>query len=316
MAMDEFALIRRYFTDLGHAEGVVLGVGDDGAVLALPPGQQLVAVIDTIVAGTHFPLDTDPFDIGWRALAVNLSDLAAMGADPRWFTLALTLPAADEGWLAGFAAGLAALAQQAGVALVGGDTTRGPLTISVQAEGWVPAGQALRRAGARAGDGIYVSGMPGEAAAGLAVHQGRLPAVAGHAQLREHFFRPQPRLALGQALRGTASAAIDVSDGLLQDLAHILAASQAGARIDLAAIPVSAALRQAAGEQALALALGGGDDYELCFTLPAGRLLPASTVPLARIGTVTAEPGLRAVDAAGRETPLVASGYRHFAAGA
>lgn len=312
MAIGEFELIDRYFACIGQAEGVVLGIGDDGAVLDIPPGQQLVAVMDTLVAGVHFPPDTDPFDIGYRALAVNLSDLAAMGAQPRWFTLALTLPDNDGTWLAAFAAGLSQLALQYGLALVGGDTTRGPLTVTVQAEGLVPAGQALRRSGARPGDAIFVTGTPGDAAAGLAVHQGRLPAGEGAACLRERFFHPQPRVAIGLQLRGRATACIDVSDGLLQDLEHVLRRSGGlGARINLAAIPLSPALREVAGDEALGLALGGGDDYELCFTWPAGQPLPAG-VDATRIGEITAVPGLVGYDAAGREQPLQARGYRHF----
>lgn len=310
--MNEFELIRRYFSGIHHAAGVVLGIGDDGAILDVPVGQQLVAVIDTLVAGVHFPLDTPACDIGWRALAVNLSDLAAMGANPRWFTLALTLPEADEAWLAGFAEGLAAQAAQAGVSLVGGDTTQGPLTITVQAEGCVPAGQALRRAGARVGDAIYVSGSPGEAAAGLAVHQGRLPEGEGSGALLERFFRPRPRLALGLALRGVATACIDVSDGLLQDLGHILRASGVGAELDLPALPLSAALRTAAGGRAQELALCGGDDYELCFTVPAGTVLPAWDIRVSRIGTVVAGQGI--IDQASRQ-PLKAAGYQHFGGG-
>lgn len=306
--MNEFELIERFFTHIHHASGVVLGVGDDGAVLDVPVGEQLVAVMDTQVAGRHFPLDTSPFDIGWRALATNLSDLAAMGATPRWFTLALTLPEADEAWLAGFAEGLSVLAAQAGVSLVGGDTTRGPLTITIQAEGTVPAGQALRRSGARPGDGIYVSGYPGDAAAGLALHQGRLARATGSDSLLARFFRPEPRLALGLALRGKASACIDVSDGLLQDLGHILAASGVGAVLDLEALPVSAALVAIAGEDARSWLLSGGDDYELCFTAPDAVLLPDTGLPLTRIGTVQAGAGL--YDSAGNA--LEVAGYQHF----
>ena len=306
--MGEFELIRRYFSAIHHADGVVLGVGDDGAVLALPADQQLVSVMDTSIAGTHFPLDTPAFDIGWRALAVNLSDLAAMGAEPRWFTLALTLPEVDEAWLAGFANGLAALAKQTGVSLVGGDTTRGPLIITVQAEGCVPAGAFLRRSGAQVGDGIYISGCPGDAAAGLAIHQGRLPYAAGCEALLERFFRPQPRLALGCWLRNRASACIDVSDGLLQDLMHILDASRVGALLDVQALPLSAPLQAAACTQAEALALRGGDDYELCFTLPQGIEPPVMDYPVTRIGTVVAGTGLMTTEG----QSLVPVGYQHF----
>ncbi len=308
--MGEFELIRKYFSGIVHGDGVVLGVGDDGAVLELPAGRQIVSVIDTLVAGVHFPLDTPACDIGWRALAVNLSDLAAMGADARWFTLALTLPEADEAWLEGFAKGLGALAAQAGVSLVGGDTTRGPLTITVQAEGLVPAGAALRRSGARVGDAIYISGHPGDAAAGLAVHQARLPSSTGSEALLERFFRPQPRLALGSALRSVATACIDVSDGLLQDLGHLLKAGGVGAELDLAALPLSPALQAVAAGQAQSMALQGGDDYELCFTVPPGINVPDMGCPVTCIGTIVAEPGV--TDKAGQKL-VMGSGYQHFA---
>lgn len=312
MALGEFDLIRRYFTNLGAAEGVALGVGDDGAVLDIPPGHQLVSVMDTLVAGVHFPEDTTPFDIGYRALAVNLSDLAAMGAEPRWFTLALTLPKADETWLTGFAAGLRSLAERFGIALVGGDTTRGPLTITVQAEGLVPIGQALRRSGARPGDGIYVTGTLGDAAAGLALHQGSLQTDGDTAEfLRSRFFRPEPRVQTGLALRGMATACIDVSDGLLQDLGHVLAASGVGARLELDRLPLSAALRQSADQRACELALSGGDDYELCFTLPASVQMKDAGVATC-VGHISEKPGLMVSRFDEQQFTIMTRGWLHF----
>lgn len=314
MALGEFDLIRRYFTSLGVAEGVALGVGDDGAVLDIPPGHQLVSVMDTLVAGVHFPEDTAPFDIGYRALAVNLSDLAAMGAEPRWFTLALTLPKADEAWLAGFAAGLRSLAERFGIALVGGDTTRGPLTITVQAEGLVPRGQVLKRSGARPGDGIYVTGTLGDAAAGLALHQGRLQADGDTAAfLRSRFFRPEPRVQTGLALRGLATACIDVSDGLLQDLGHVLAASGVGAKLDVDRLPLSAALDVLPRQEAVKLALSAGDDYELCFTRPddRGPVLRTGAV-ITRVGEIIQASGLYLESAAEFNAAFVSKGWQHF----
>lgn len=314
MALGEFDLIRRYFTSLGVAEGVALGVGDDGAVLDIPPGHQLVSVVDTLVAGVHFPEDTTPFDIGYRALAVNLSDLAAMGAEPRWFTLALTLPKVDETWLAGFAAGLRNLADRFGLALVGGDTTRGPLTITVQAEGLVPSGQALKRSGARPGDGIYVTGTLGDAAAGLALHQGSLQADDAADFLRGRFFRPEPRVQTGLALRGLATACIDVSDGLLQDLGHVLAASGVGARLDLACLPLSPALQTLPRKEVLEWTLSGGDDYELCFTLPAGVQMADIAVVATCIGYIRDEPTLVASGLDEDQLMIMRRGWRHFCA--
>lgn len=309
----EFELIRRYFTR-SAAGDVLLGVGDDAALLQPPPGEVLAVTVDTLVAGRHFPLDTPPAAIGHKALAVNLSDLAAMGAAPRWFLLALTLPQADEAFLAEFARGLLALADSAGIALVGGDTTRGPLAVSITALGSVPAGQALRRSGARPGDNIYVSGTVGDAGLGLRLaltpEQVRLSPEAA-AFVRQRLDRPVPRLALGQALRGLATACLDVSDGLAQDLGHILAASGVGAVLDAACLPLSPALRGLPPEEAWRLALSSGDDYELCFTCPPDAVLPDAGVPVTRIGVVTEDSGLR-VRAGGRDFPVPVPGFQHF----
>jgi len=320
MALGEFAVIERYFRACGaHRADVTLGVGDDAALLALPAGSELVAATDTLVAGVHFPHGSPAASIGHRALAVNLSDLAAMGARPAWALLALTLPEADEAWLAEFAAGFGALARAHEVALVGGDTTRGPLCVTVQLLGHVPRGTALTRAGARAGDALFVSGTPGDAAAGLALEQGRLSAPAeAHSYLRERFLWPTPRAALGERLRGYASACIDVSDGLLGDAAKLASASQAGAVVTFEHLPVSDPLRAALGEaQARELALTGGDDYELCFAVPPHKLtqllgeLPPQRWGYTRIGTLRADTGVVVVRD-GTVMEFSHSGYQHF----
>ncbi len=312
--MDEFQLIRHYFASLTAAsEGVVLGIGDDAALLAVPSGQQLVVTTDTLVAGQHFPLHTAPFDIGWKALAVNLSDLAAMGASPRWFTLALTLPETDASWLAGFSEGLKALADLHRIALVGGDTTRGPLAISITAMGLVQNGAAMRRDGAVEGDSICVTGTLGDAA--LALRQlGQ--ADAAHA-LRRRLDRPTPRVEVGIKLAAFGMAAVDISDGLAADLNHILIASQVGAELRAEQLPQSAAFAHSAGPDALDLQLHGGDDYELCVCLRGGDFaevqpqLAAMGVPLTRIGVITAEPGLRLRQGQTLRA-IEPRGYQHF----
>jgi len=313
----EFELIARHFAALTPARGgVVLGPGDDAALLDLPPGHELVVTVDTLVAGVHFFDDCPPEALGHKALAVNLSDLAAMGAEPAWALLALTLPVADDAWLAQFASGFAALAREFDVSLVGGDTCRGPLAISVTALGHAPRGQALRRRGARPGDGVYVSGEIG--AAGLAVQARRReitlpPVLAAHAAQRLDY--PQPRVALGLALRGLASAAIDVSDGLLADLGHICAASRTGARLDLNRLPLPDGALDVASHDSL---LGSGDDYELCFTVPPQHaptlwaLAASAGCAVTRIGQIEAAPGLWLVDATGNVRPAARGGHDHF----
>jgi len=318
MPAGEFELIERHFTRRGaQREDVLAGVGDDGAIVAGPPDGALVLALDTIVEGVHFPSEFDARFVGHRALAVNLSDLAAMGAEPAWALLGLTLPEVDEHWLTGFSAGLDALARRYNVALVGGDTTRGPLTITVTLAGTVPPGQAIYRDGARAGDDLWISGTPGDAAAGLAILQGRLPAqgrardaLLGRLQL------PQARVALGIALRGIATACIDVSDGLLGDLEKLCGASGVGADIESRELPPSAGLCSVAGvEVRLGFALGGGDDYELLFTAdPAERARISALdagVMLKRIGTVSEAAGVR-VDGAAPERDA-GHGFDHFA---
>ncbi len=321
MALSEFELITRYFRTCGaQRRDVALGVGDDAALLECPPGMQLVATTDTLVAGVHFPTSAPAASIGHRALAVNLSDIAAMGARPAWALLALTLPAADEAWLTEFAAGFGSLARAHEVALAGGDTTRGPLTITVQLLGHVPHGRALTRAGGRAGDLLFVSGSPGDAGAGLAIEQGRLaapPAAAPY--LRERFLLPTPRVALGERLRDYARACIDVSDGLLGDAAKLAAASGVGLEIFFGELPVSAPLLQALGpDAARELALTAGDDYELLFAVDPARAaelereLPPAQWNYRQIGVLRAAPGA-VVTRDGTVMEFSHSGYQHFA---
>jgi len=316
--MTEFDLIRRFFTRT--TPGALLGVGDDAALLQVSAGNVLAVSSDMLVCGTHFLPDADPFLLGHKTLAVNLSDMAAMGAAPRWAVLAIALPEADEAWLAQFSAGFFALADQHGVELVGGDTTRGALNLCVTIFGEVPAQQALRRSGAQAGDGVWVSGYLGDAALALAHLQGRIAlSEAELAACLPALHQPQPRVALGLALRGIASSAIDISDGLLADLGHILDASQIGAEIEFAALPVSASLQ---GYMSLPLArqciLSGGDDYELCFTASAARHAELADIaarlglPLTRIGKIVAGCGCIVQDAAGNPLNVEAGGYDHF----
>lgn len=312
----EFELIREFFQRTPADPEVRLGVGDDAALVAVPAGQELVVSTDTLVGGRHFPEQTPPFDIGWKALAVNLSDLAAMGAQARWVTLALTLPASDEIFLREFAQGFFALADRENVTLIGGDTTRGPLSLTVTALGTVPSGQALRRSGARLGDDIYVSGSIGDAGLGLRLEleqwQEELPAAAREFALHR-LRRPEPRLALGRALRGIATACLDVSDGLAQDLGHLLAASAVGAELELQDLPRSAALAAIDPAFADILALGSGDDYELLFTAPlvARGAVSALPLPCTRIGRITSGQGLRLLRG-GAPVELLLAGFTHF----
>lgn len=310
MALDEFALIQRHFT---RTTAVRLGIGDDAALLDVPAGETLAVTSDTLVAGRHFPDDATPFDIGWKALAVNLSDLAAMGAQPLGVTLALTLPEADDAWLADFARGFFALAEREGVPLIGGDTTRGPLSLTVTALGSVPPALALRRDGAQPGDLLCVSGTVGDAGLGLAVALGHETGAEADALQRLH--RPEPRLALGLALRGLATAALDVSDGLAQDLGHLLTASgQRGARLALEALPLSSALRARPWRQAVDWALTAGDDYELLFTVPAARRadLAALPTPVTVMGEILAEAGLHVTWMGRTWEHALPAGFRHF----
>ncbi len=315
----EFDLIRKFFTK--PAPRAVLGVGDDAALLAVAAGMELAVSSDMLVSGRHFFADADPRLLGRKALAVNLSDMAAMGATPRWATLALALPNADEAWLAAFAEGFFSMAEAFEVDLVGGDTTAGPLNISVTILGEVPAGRALRRAAAQAGDDIWVSGRLGNAALALAHLEGRIHLAPREADgLLPALLNPKPRVALGQALLGIAHAAIDISDGLLADLGHILSASKLGAEIEFVNLPASDTLtRQLGDDIAIECLLAGGDDYELCFTAPPEQraeirdLGQELGLPLTRIGMVGFSHGIRVRDESGKEIHLGRSGFDHFA---
>ena len=315
----EFELIRRHFTR--PARTAALGVGDDCALIRAPTGLVVAVTTDMLVEGTHFLPGADARRLGHKSLAVNLSDLAAMGADPRWFLLALSLPDADEAWLAAFAEGMFALADAHSIELIGGDTTRGPRTICITAIGTLPPGYALRRDTATEGEDLWLSGATGDAALGLAHASGR---VALDADARRHCLArletPAPRVALGQKLRGLASAAIDVSDGLLADLGHVVAQSKVGAEVDYESLPRSAALR-ACPDRVLAdeCLLAGGDDYELLFTAPADRRAEveaagaAAGVAVTRIGRIVGDGrGARLLDAQRQPIEVARRGYDHF----
>lgn len=313
----EFSIINKFFTNCGiPRKDCLLGIGDDAAVLSISPDKELVATQDTLVAGIHFFPDADPYNLGHKALAVNLSDLAAMGANPAWFTLGLTIPTVDWIWLHQFANGMCHLAGTTGIKLVGGDTTRGPLSISITALGTIPSGQALRRSGAKPGDDIYISGIIGQA--GLALHKlARGEQIAE--ELRIYLERPNPRLSLGQALRGLAHAAIDISDGLAADLGHILDRSSVGAELHLAMLPSSKILAtNLTVDYGLTSLITAGDDYELCFTIAPNRyqelIMATATLdyPITKIGIITAQPGLKIYDNNGKEIILNQLGYEHF----
>ena len=305
--MAEFSIIDRYFKRTSNTD-VSLGIGDDSAVVTPPLTQQLVICTDTLVAGRHFPLDTSAHAIGWKSVAVNLSDLAAMGAKPHSILLALSLPTVDHDWLAGFSQGLFACCDQFGVALIGGDTTQSTqLTITVTALGWIEQGQAITRASAQVGDHICVSGQVGDAAFGLQ--------HLGH-PLQQRLDYPTPRCQLGQQLKGLASSMIDVSDGLAQDLGHILKASNVGAKLSLDQLPIDTSLKELDLRQAWQYALAGGDDYELCFTISPQNFEKLSRQqldgPLTIIGKITQQTGLL-FEYMGEISPLHVHGYQHFA---
>lgn len=319
---NEFGLIARYFTrSTPQAE---LGIGDDAALIKLAPGMELAISVDMLVAGTHFFEDVSPYKLGWKAMAVNISDMAAMGAQPRWATLAIALPKPDEAWVSEFSRGLFVCAEKFNVDLIGGDTTRGPLSISVQIMGEVPTGQSIKRSGAQAGDDIWVSGNLGDAALALAAMQGKQTLTEAElSSCRRALEEPQPRIALGLALRGIAHSAIDISDGLLADLGHILEQSGLAAELQLEAIPVSDIASARLHQQAVqAMVLAGGDDYELCFTTAPdqqAKMMEISRslgLKLTRIGrTINATDGVYQAKVYHQQEPLHfnSQGYDHFA---
>lgn len=315
--MNEFELIERYFSTQGQRRGdVVLGIGDDCALLRMPPGMELAVSMDTLVEGVHFSLGTAPEALGHKALAVNLSDLAAMGAEPAWTMLALTLPREDLPWLEAFSRGFVGLADRFGVQLVGGDTTRGPLSITVQVNGLLPAGTALRRAGAQVGDGVYVTGTLGDA--GLALLQLQQQGVRDPAVINR-LERPEPRVKVGMALRGLASATIDISDGLLADLRHILRASRCGALLQLERLPLSPSVSALVSQNDdWLLPLASGDDYELCFTASPSshdeieHISRELGLPITRIGEVRKELGLACELRGTAYSTGSVTGFMHF----
>jgi thiamine-monophosphate kinase len=319
--MTEFDLIRTYFASQSLVRtDVRVGIGDDAAIVCAPPGMEIVVTTDALVAGVHFVADVDPFTLGHKSLAVNLSDLAAMGAEPAWFLLALTLPEARGDWLQRFAEGMFALARRHNVQLIGGDTTRGPLAVVITALGTIPQGKGMRRSGARLGDLVYLTGEVGDAALALLSLRGERQFGGAEAmRLRERLERPVPRVDEGIALRDLASSAIDVSDGLAADLGHILQASGVGARIHLDAIPLSSIYRDHLAEVGWECALAGGDDYELCLTVPPGHVAAVDAlsnrtkVPLTRIGEITSGSELEIYDNAGRQYRPQVRGHDHFA---
>jgi thiamine-monophosphate kinase len=318
--MREFDLIRRLqeiicVADAPHAKGCVLGIGDDAAVFDPPAGRQVVACTDSLVESVHFHARTSPAAIGHKALAVNLSDLAAMGAEPAWFLLSLSLPPTEQDWLESFARGMADLARKSGILLAGGDVTSGTLNICVTALGLVEPGRAIRRSGARPGDRVVVSGKPGAAAHALQVMKsGGVPDARDLAALEF----PQPRLRLGRDLQGVATACIDISDGLLADLGHILEASGAGAELDAHRLPCPESMASIPERERWPLQLAGGDDYELCFTVPAAAeqrleaVSASSGTKLTVIGSITTEPGLVVRDPGGGRFEAPATGWEHF----
>lgn len=316
LRLAEFALIDRIRARVKKRDDVILGIGDDAALMQVPPDTLLVVATDTLNIDVHFPGDTAPGDLGWKSLAVNLSDLAAMAAQPAWCTLSLSLPHADGTWLDAFLDGFFALADRHAIALVGGDTTRGPLSICITVHGLVAEGRALRRTGARAGDDIWVSGTLGDAAAALAQWRAGGAADPG---LRVRLDRPTPRIETGLALAGIASACIDVSDGLLADLGHVCIASAVGAEIELARLPVSDSLAARFTVDARhALQAAGGDDYELCFTASPPQRAAIEAVGIAtgvavtRIGRVVAGGEVRALLPDGSQWLPPRVGYQHF----
>lgn len=321
MPLSEFEIIEKYFRHLtGADDRVAVGIGDDAAVIEIPTGQQLAVSVDTLVSGVHFLADAAPYDVGFKSLAVNISDIAAMGGQPRWAMLALTIPESNSAWLKQFAAGFAAVARQYGVSLIGGDLTHGPLSITIQIMGLVAAGRAITRGGAQVGDDVYVSGSLGGAGLALRHFSKKLPAAIQPSPTSiDRLLRPEPRVALGLALIDLAHAAVDISDGLAADLGHILEMSGKGAVVDLECVPLCADLLQIKDQdKRYQLALSAGDDYELCFTAPRDKrdevaaLSARVNLPLTRIGEITDGNAIVWRTASGSEYRLKDPGYRHF----
>lgn len=319
----EFELIQHYFADRAHAnlrQEVVLGIGDDAAITSIPAGQQLVTTTDVLVEDVHFPKKTNAADIAYKALAVNLSDLAAMGADPCWFTLTLSMPTAEPGWLQEFSEGLFEIAESFDVALIGGDTVRGPLVVGIQACGLVPQGKALLRSGAKAGDAIYVSGTLGDAALALQYLNGVIPLdEEERAMVIQKLNRPVPCVEQGKFLRDVANSCIDISDGLVADLNHILEASHVGATVHQDDMPLSPIYKRYMDKIPDHLsAITFGDDYQLCFTVPSNRidmldrLVKNNSSLFTRIGNIETESGLRVCDTKGKVISISQSGHDHF----
>lgn len=316
----EFDIIRHYFTSSACRADVVLGIGDDAAILSVPKEHELVQSVDTLVAGVHFPSESSPQDIAYKALAVNLSDMAAMGAEPAWFTLAITLADDNEEWLKAFSESLSQLANKYKVQLVGGDTTHGPLSISITINGFVPTGKALTRNHAKASDKIYVSGTLGDAALALAEWQGQCILTDENiSYLKQRLNRPTPRVELGILLREFANSCIDVSDGLIADLGHIASQSKVGARINFNDIPRSKEFEKSLTDKVLisSLILSGGDDYELCFTIPSElqskfeNKIKSMKISVTCIGEIEAQSGIRCMNN-NEEIDIKSSGYQHF----
>jgi len=317
--MNEFSLIDVFFKSKALSRNdVVFGIGDDAACVTVPPDKQLVISTDSLVAEVHFLSSWDPYDIAYKAVMVNVSDIAAMAAEPCWVSLALTLPELNNLWLTRFSQGLDDALQQFGIALIGGDTTRGPLTITLTIHGLVPAGKALRRSGAKPGDKIYVSGELGAAALAVSYLHGLVIDEADQPELMNKLQRPRTRVDLASILQTYASAAIDISDGLSADLNHLCVASQVGASLFMSAIPVHSLAKKYQQTKAIDFALTGGDDYELCFTLPAEKeaqlIASLNEIGLScyAIGVVEAEKGLAVVNDDGKRSPLEPRGYSHF----
>ena len=320
MVSSEFEIIEHFFKNAtGSNSTVICGIGDDAAIVSSPAGHHLAISTDTLVSGVHFFSDTDSFDVGYKSLAVNVSDMAAMAADPLWVTLSLTLPDSNRGWIERFTAGFLELATKFNINLIGGDLSQGPLSVTVQIIGTVPNGTALTRSGAKPGDGIYVTDCLGKAALALAILEEEIKQFAKIPEpCLARLHRPVPRIETGIAIRNIASAAIDISDGLISDLQHILNSSSVGAEIELARIPVCPESNDLLDEMKWKICLGSGDDYELCFTMPDAYadaitdIEQKSKCSVTRIGTITEGKKLIWLSVDGKPCTVSHTGYRHF----